>query len=275
MLTRLASALALLLLVVLPAQAQPDDPVGRLSAVLRLDEVVEIMRLEGLDYGKTLEAQLFPGKGGAGWAAAVAGLYDATALKADFEKRLRAALPADQVPAMLAFFDSARGRRIVGLEIAARRALLSPAVQDGAKKQLAEMIARHDPKLAAITAFAEANDLVEQNVASTMNSDMAFYRGLVAGHADGFDMTEPQIVAEVGAQQASIRQDTEDWLFPFLALAYAPLGRDDLDAYTAFSKTAAGRALNGALFTAFGGTFGGISESLGRDAARYLSGSQL
>lgn len=275
MMSRLICAFVLFLGAGLPAGAQPDDPLARVSTVLRLPEVIEVMRLEGLDYGRTLESQLFPGKGGADWTATVAGLYDMPRLTAAFDKRFRAALPAAAVPPILAFFGTERGRRIVSLEISARRALLEPEVQQSARDLLGAMIESKDPKLDRITAFAQANHLVEENVAATMNANVAFYRGLVAGHAKGFEMTEAQILAEVGGQAGSIRSETQDWLFPFLAMAYEPLSEEDVGAYTEFSRTEAGRQLNAALFRAFGGTFAGVSEGLGRAAARYLSGPAL
>ena len=275
MFIRLALAAALALAVVLPARAQTGDPVAHLCDVLRLPEVIEVMRQEGLDYGKTLEAKLFPGQGGAAWARDVATIYDGAALTTAFDTRFRAALPAAQVPAMLAFFDTGRGRRIVSLEVSARRALLDPDVEASAHQALADMAEAGDPRLTALKAFAAANDLVESNVSGTMNSDIAFYKGLVEGHAKGFEMTEAQIVAEVATQEDSIRHDTEDWLFPFLALAYAPLSDADLAAYTDFARTPAGKALNRALFTAFDGVFDGVAHDLGRAAAGALSGRAL
>lgn len=275
MLIRLALAVVLALGSLLPVRAQTGDPVAHLSAVLRLPEVIDVMRLEGLDYGKTLEAKLFPSQGGAAWAQEVAKIYDDATLTAAFDTRFRAGLPVAQVPAILAFFDSERGRRIVSLEIAARRALLDPTVEEQAQRMLAGMTAADAPRLAALKTFATANDLVESNVAGTMNSDVAFYRGMAEGHAAGFEMTEAQITAEVAGQEDSIRQQTEDWLFPFLALAYAPLSDADLAAYTDFARTPAGKALNRALFAAFDGVFDGVAHDLGRAAARVLSGRAL
>ena len=150
MFIRLALAAALALAVVLPARAQTGDPVAHLSDVLRLPEVIEVMRQEGLDYGKTLEAKLFPGQGGAAWARDVATIYDGAALTTAFDTRFRAALPAAQVPAMLAFFDTGRGRRIVSLEVSARRALLDPDVEASAHQALAAMAEAGDPRRTAL-----------------------------------------------------------------------------------------------------------------------------
>lgn len=275
MLIRLAVAVVLALVALLPVRAQTGDPVGHLSDVLHLSEVIGVMREEGLDYGKTLEAKLFPGRGGTAWARDVAAIYDGATLTTAFDARFRAALPAAKAPTILAFFDTERGRRIVSLEVSARRALLDPDVEASAHQVLADMTEAGDPRLAALEGFAAANDLVESNVSGTMNSDIAFYKGLAEGHAKGFEMTDAQIAAEVATQEDSIRRDTEDWLFPFLALAYAPLSDADLAAYTDFARTSAGQALNRALFTAFDGVFDGVSHDLGRAAAHVLSGRTL
>ncbi|MBI1218212.1 MAG: DUF2059 domain-containing protein [Rhodobacteraceae bacterium] len=275
MLIRIALAAALALAVLLPGRVQAEDPVAQVSRVLRLGEVITVMRQEGLDYGQTLRATLFPDQGGAAWAREVDTIYDVSRLQAAFDARFRAALPVAQVPAILAFFDTDRGRRIVSLEIAARMALRDPDVATQAHQLLDDMTKAHAPRLAALRAFAAANDLVESNVSGTMNSDVAFYEGMVAGHAKGFEMTEAQIVAEVAAQEDSIRQDTEDWLYSFLALAYAPLSDADLAAYTDFARSPAGTALNRALFTAFDGVFDAVAHDLGRAAARVLSGHAL
>lgn len=275
MFARWLSALAVILIALRPAVAEPQDGLARLSAALHLPEVLGVMRQEALDYGQSLEQTLFPGQGGQAWSAEVAKIYEPAALQADLLRRLQQMLPADRIPAMLAFFETPLGQRIVVGEIAARGALRDPAEQERARALLATMIETKDPKLAQIVEFARANDLVESNVAAAMNSDVAFYRGLIAGHAKGFTMDGSRILAEVSSQQGVIRQDTENWLFPFLALAYERLSEADLAAYLAFSRGGPGQALNAALFGAIDDIFLDRSLTLGKAAARYLGGSAL
>jgi hypothetical protein len=174
-----------------------------------------------------------------------------------------------------AFFDTDRGRRLLALEIEARRAMLDEAVEDAARVAHEDMVARADPRLDLLRRFAEANDLIEANVQGALNGNLAFYRGLEA--AGGFEdgMSEDEMLADVWAQEETIRADTADWLFPYLALAYGPATDADIEAYTAFSASPEGRRLNRALFAAFDAVFGRISYDLGRAAALQNRGQDL
>ena len=73
-------------------------------------------------------------------------------------------------------------------------------------------------------------------------------------------MTEDQILTDVWSQEADIRENTTDWLFSFLFMAYAPLDDADLEAYIAFSQTDAGETINRAMFDSFDELFTGINR---------------
>lgn len=261
----------------LSSGAQQGVPADVIAA-LRMPEVIGVMQQEGIAYGADLEEELFPGAGGDRWAGSVALIYDAADMQARFDADFAAALGSD--PAVLGpvleFFRTDPGQRIVGLEIEARRALLDKAVEDAAGVTVADLRAGNDPRIDLIERFAETNDLIDQNVTGAMNANIAFYRGLMEGGAfGGMEMTEADILADVSAQEPEIRSDAEDWLYPFLMLAYEPLSDAEIEAYIAFSDSPAGQSLNAALFTAFEGLFGGISHDLGRAAAEILSGQDI
>ena len=262
---------------VAPAKTRADRIAG-LSATLQIGLILEVMRTEGLDYGTTLETDMFPGKGGTGWADRVGRIYDVTAMQARFDTAFVEALAQASdgaLDVMDAFFASERGQRILTLELEARRALLDDAAEEAAKLNFEEMTARNDPRVDLITRFAEANDLIEMNVAGALNANLAFFRGLSnAGAVDG-KMTEDQILSTVWAQEIDIRSETESWLYPYLALAYQPLSDEDMDAYLAFSVVAEGRALNAALFAAFDSLFTAISADLGLAAANQMRGEDI
>lgn len=248
-----------------------------LSDTMQIGAVMEVMRQEGLDYGTTLEAEMFPGKGGAEWRAVVALIYDASAMSAQFDAVFAAGLAgsASDIAAMQAFFGGALGQRIVTLELEARRALVDDAVEQAAGVALDDMIASDDPRLAALRRFAETNDLVELNVAGALNANLAFYQGLSEGGAFGDPLDEGEMLAEVWAQEGDLRAETETWLYAYLALAYQPLSDADLAAYQAFSETKAGQAVNAAAFAAFDQVFNRISRELGRAAARQMQGEDI
>jgi hypothetical protein len=176
---------------------------------------------------------------------------------------------------MGAFFESDLGRRVVTLEVSARRAMLDEAVDDAAKATMQSMMAKSDPRLALIRDFIEAGDLIEANVAGGLNANLGFYRGMVAGGAIAEATDEAAMLADVWGQEATIRHDTTEWLLSYLALAYQPLSDEDLVAYTAFSESPAGRSLNAALFAAFDAMFVDVSQELGHAAAVKMAGQDL
>lgn len=257
--------------------ASAEAQVLRLAETLQIGGVIEVMRQEGVEYGATLRDEMFAGKGGQGWDAAVARIYDQGRMRTEFDAALVKALAGapGAVDAAQAFFGDARGQKILELELEARRALLDDATETAAQEAARQMQADSTPRFEALSRFATTNDLIEMNVMGALNANLAFYRGLSQGGAFDTAMTEDDMLAEVWAQEADVRQETEDWLWPYLSLAYGPLSDEELQAYTDFSATPEGRQLNAAVFTAFDALFVRISAELGRAAARQMLGEDI
>jgi len=266
----------LILVVVLtwtgPARAERSDA---LFAALGLADTLEIMREEGIAYGLEIAPELFPGRGGARWAAMVEQVYDYDRMDRGLRQAFDAALADVDLAPAEEFFGSEQGRRIVTLEVTARRAMLDPDVEAAARTRLDEMILDGDARLAAVRAFVEANDLIEENVVGALNANYAFYAGLAEGGAFPDAPTEAEILRDVWSQEPAIRDDTEEWVFAYLILAYRPLDAADLAAYTAFSETETGQAVNRAMFQAFDTMFVTLSRRLGLAAAQFIAGEDL
>lgn len=257
--------------------APPPATVARLQEAMKIPETISVLRDEGTAYGASLEEELFPGRGGAAWGVAVDLIYDTPTMEERFGAALTQELGGDPetLGAAVDFFDSERGQRILTLEIEARRALLDEAVEDSARARAEEMIADKDPRMDALRRFAEANDLIEANVQGALNANLAFYQGMAEAGAFGDGMTEDQMLGEVWGQEDSVRAETGEWLFSYMALAYGPLPDKDLEAYIDFSLTPEGQKLNAALFVAFDAVFSEISRNLGRAAARQMMGQDI
>jgi Uncharacterized protein conserved in bacteria (DUF2059) len=251
--------------------------ISLLSKTLQMDDIVAVMREEGLDYGATLEKEMFPGRGGATWLAVVGGIYDPKTMKERFDARLSQELAAEPevLKQAVAFFGSAQGQNILTLELEARRALTDDAAEEAAKVKVEDMIAVADPRLEVLRAFAETNDLIEMNVTGALNANLAFYQGLREGGAFGEEMTDDQMLSDVWSQEAEVRGETQTWLFSYLALAYSPLPEADMAAYQAYSETPGGKRLNHALFAAFDAVFNPISHDMGVAAARQMKGDDI
>ncbi len=241
--------------------------------LLRLSDLVSVMRDEGLVEGEDLAADLFPSGGNAGWARAVDRIYEEAAMGRALADGLSRSLPAEHLAPLVRFFGSDLGRRIVSSEIEARRAFLDPDIEAAARER-SDAMPSDDTRRRLVERFIAANDLVSFNVAGAMNANLAFYEGLAEAGGDGF-ASERDRLEQVWSQEASIRADTEAWLTAYLTVAYAPLSDADLDAYVALSQSPAGQALNAALFDGFDAMYEDISRNLGRAVAGALTGIDI
>jgi Uncharacterized protein conserved in bacteria (DUF2059) len=255
---------------------QPDR-VAAFVRTMQIPQIAEVMRAEGVKYGTSLETDMFGGKAGAGWQATVSGIYDAARMTAGIEASLLRTFAKDEaaLAEAEAFFGSDLGKKVLTLEVDARRAMLDDGAKDAAELNVLKMTEDRDPRLALLKRFAEVNDLTEMNVAGAMTSNLSFYQGMQSEGAFGSEMTEDQMMSDVWAQEPQVRADSEKWLMSFLALAYAPLSDADLNAYITFSETTSGQRFNTALFAAFDDVFRTISHDLGAAAARQMKSSDI
>ncbi len=243
--------------------------------LLGFPELLEIMVEEGESYGDQVRDDLFPGRGGAVWETAVARAYDFERMDGIVRRAFADVLEDMDIAPIAEFFASEQGRRIIDLELSARRAMLGDGVEEAALEAFGEL-AENDPgRVDLIRAFVEANDLVESNVVGTMNSNFAFYKGLNAGGAFPEEMTDGEIVTDIWRQEGAIRESTADWVYSYLSLAYGPLSDEELAAYVAFSETQAGQDVTRAIFEAFDELFVSLSRDLGFAAAQFVGGQEL
>jgi len=259
-----------------PVQVQATG-VAELADTLKIAEVIEIMRLEGVDYGAQMEEEFFAERGGAAWKSVVDLIYDGPTMQVRFQEAFAKQLAGHDadIPAIQSFFGADLGQRILALEIEARRSLMDEAVEDAAKAFVEDMMAEGAPRFDALQAFSDTNDLIEMNVSGALNSNLAFFQGLAEVDGGAPEMTQDDMLMMVWGQEPEIRAETEGWIYPYLSLAYGPLSDAELEAYIAFSKTGPGQVLNSALFGAFDVVFSTISRDLGRAVAKQMMGQDI
>lgn len=257
-----------------PTTAAADD-VSTLFEAMNLPVIIEVMREEGLEYGAQIAQDLFPDRVNSDWPDAVATIYQLDTMRDGLEVRFGAALGDTELDQLIGFFESETGQTIIELEVAARRALMDDDLEEASQEIAAAAIADETPRFKLVEQFVEANDLVETNVVGAMNANHAFYIGLLDGGAFPEELTEEQILADVWNQEAEIRQNTYEWVYSYLLLAYQPLSDEDLQSYIDFSSSPDGQALNTALFVAFDEMFEEISRALGLAASEFMAGQDL
>lgn len=259
----------------LPAQAASQADVDRLFEAMRVTDVIKIMREEGLGYSETLAEEMLPNGSTQTWQDSVSRIYDTDAMAEGLEAEFLEAVGDDDLSPVIDFFESDLGRKVVDLEISAREALLDPAVEEASHDAFEKSLEEADPRLDLVTAYIDANDLVDANVVGALNSNFAFLRGLADAGANGDAMSEGEMLASVWSQEEDVRSETRMWLYSYLLMAYAPLEDEELQAYIEMSESDAGRAMNRGLFEGFDPMFTGISAALGAAIAEIGSGEEL
>ncbi|WP_371153989.1 hypothetical protein [Jannaschia sp. 2305UL9-9] len=260
------------------AQAEGGAPTGTasipshqtLAEMVHIGPLMQVVATEGARHGRSLEGQLFPGKGGADWDRTVARIQSPARLEHLVRESLNTMLREDDRTAARAFFESKLGQRIAAREVDARRAMLDQDVEGGARLASTALHDQLTPRAVLIEDLIEGLDLLSANVSGGLNANLAFYRGLLDGGAMSDDMDEAGLLSLVLSQEDDIRAATQTWLRAYMMLAYAPLSDDELGAYLAFGQTDAGRRFNAAMFEGFGRVFEATSYDLGREAARIM-----
>lgn len=253
-----------------PLRAEPLDD---LLESLRIDDMLEIMRTEGLAYGDELAGDMLPGGGAVRWSNLLSEIYDPAKMRQVMRRGFDEIIETSEPQPLIAFFSSDLGQRIIDLEISARRAMIDDTVEQAARQRYRDLRGTDDPRLQQITRFIEVNDLLEANVTGALNASYRFYSGLVQG--GGLGMSEDDILRDVWSQEQDTRDDTREWLYAFLLLAYEPLDAEEMEAYIALSETAQGRALNRALFAGFNAMYDELSFALGLAAAQMMQQQDL
>ncbi len=259
--------------VCLAVPSWADARLTVLLDVMRLDDVVRILRLEGAEYANTLNEDMLDGQGGAFFDTQVDRIYDARAMAEHIRSGFEEILTPDEIEAVIGFFNSDLGAQIISLENAAREAMTDPDVEEAARAAYIDAQDAPGERLALLDRFVEENSLMDRNVAAAMSSNLAFYNGLVDGKY--ISLSPDQMLTEVWDQEEELRADTQDWLYGYFLLAYQPLKVSELEAYVAFSVSPVGQSLNRALFAGHEQMYREISYALGRAIALSAAGSTL
>lgn len=265
--------IAIAFVIPVAAAAASEEDLDALHAALDTDALMVILSEEGIDQSNELREDMFPGRGGVGWNAVVGRIYDADRLYATFRDAFDSALTDADITPLLDFYRSDTGSRVARVEIEARRAIMSDDVEEAARNAYADLRDSNPSRVALLEEFADLNQLIDRNVAGALNANLAFYRGL--GSAEGFTMTENQMLSEVWSREAEIREDTEGWVFGYMTFAYETLSDDDIRAYIYVTGTDAGRDLNRALFAGFDAVFLGVSYDMGKATSQFSVGDEL
>ncbi len=245
----------------------------QLCDAIRLNETIDIMIEEGLDYGDSIRMDMFPGVDEEIWKDQVAQIYQRAQIEQEIQDAMHKELDGVDLEPLIEYFGSPSGQNITTLELSSRRALVDQTLIGDAAERYLEMERENDPLIGHIKSLIKDGDLIENNVAGTLSSYLKFYQGLVDGGA--LEWSEAELLQEVWNHEAQVRIDAEEWLHGYFVTAYGPLSDEDMTAYVALWKSKEGQALNRALLGSFDKAYQTVSYQLGIAAAKYLGSEPI
>lgn len=255
-----------------PLVALADESIDRIALALRLEEVVEILRQEGLRHGRELDEQILGGNGGVFFEDTVRRIYSPDFMSESLRIALRDGMSESQREQAAVFFEGEPGQTIIALENSARRAIAEQEVLEMAKSQH-ENEDRTSSFYLLVDEYIRVNDLVQQNFEGAMVADFLFFQGMLEGRGEKGDVEA--MISSMLANEDERRKETEEWLFSFLLMAYRPLSETEMRENIAFSRTDAGRALNEALFDGFDKMYVRMHYELGHAVGAAMIASDL
>ncbi len=267
----LLAALLTMQVSVTAAFADQTALVERYYSALKMQEVFEILRNEGIEAAEKMADEDEAITRSPAWSSRIARIYATDKMDAIFRQGLRTTGRLEGSEDALAFFESALGQRIVEIELEARRALSGEAMEEAARAEAASLREQDPDRYAMYEQFIAVNNLVESNLMGALNSNLAFYQGLGTNPTFGV-IDEETILNQVYEQAPEIREDMEDWTMNFSVLAYGLLSEEEMQSYIDASDTRAGQILNTALFAGFDKVFELHSFELGRALAEFMVG---
>lgn len=254
------------------AQAASDQ-LQELTKAIRIADMVEVLRQEGLSHGDDLSSDLMPGRGDESWDRRVSEIYDTVWMEQIVREAFEAEMQGIELQPLLSFFTSDTGREVVELELSTREALLDESKERVANKAYKSARRENSWIYGQVTELIEDSDLIEFNVTGSLNSNMMFYRGMSDGGA--LFMSEDEMLADVWSQEEAIRSDSGEWLGTYLLMAYQTLEREELEAYAELYRSTPGQKFNAAVFAAYNRLYDEISYALGLAVARHMQSEKL
>ncbi|MBF9031502.1 DUF2059 domain-containing protein [Rhodobacterales bacterium HKCCE3408] len=260
-----------------PALTDLDETAPRLfelAEAVGAYQILAIIADESVAAVPEIDETLLGGRGGQDWIDAAERIYSTERLVAAFDTALGDETLTDaEITELLDFYQSDVGRRVVEAELAARVRIGDPEVEEAARAAVVEARRDGNPRIDQLTRFIEVNDFIDRNVTATLNANAAFLFGMADGGA--LQAGQPEILDHVMGQEPEIRIEAERWLYAYQMLAYDGLSDEEMDLYIDSSDSAAGQALNGALFDAIDDVFVLMQYELGTAAATLLTGDDI
>ena len=222
----------------------------KLFKALHMDEIVEIIRAEGIEEA-TRTAEIYlrsKGKNGT-FRSDIDILYDPKNLSTFLVEGIANRLSKKDVELVLVFYNGSLGAKIAQLEASARLAISDNAIKSMAIETAKSAGSKDLQRYKMLKENINELELVEYNMKGALASQYGFLTAL--SRSADINLSQDRILSMLSGSEEELREEVSAWLMGYSYMAYQPLSDDDLQLYLDFLMSTSGKALNAALFDVF------------------------
>ena len=146
------------------------------------------------------------------------------------------------------FYETPLGKKLIKDELITRRALKNEIKKIQAKKILNQLKYFKPNRLKLYQKIIEENNYIEDNISSSMNSNLAFYQGYsLSLPSDKQGLLEAEIISKIWKNENETRERMTEWVLGFTAFTFKDLTSKELNLYLEFSESTSGKLLNNSI----------------------------
>ncbi len=233
----------LIFFLTLPVQAIEKTEVNRLVQVLNLKDLFQELQNEGVTAG--IEMLKEEGQQSQEWVSKLNEIYSSDSMQEFFRNELLKLNIFEDVENAIGFYETTFGEKLIKNELTTRRILKSELGKAEAKKIFNQLKYFKPNRLKVYQKIIEENHYIEDNVSSSMNSNLAFYQGYsLSLPSDKQRLLEAEIISKIWANEIETRKRMTEWVMSFTSYNYQDLTNNELNNLLDFSKSLPSKRLN-------------------------------
>lgn len=263
----------IVLIVLFAVRTAVADTFGQLYTALNLQEIVLIMRQEGLEEAEATKEIYLKNIRKDSFNSAIDALYSEAFMETQLRSGLKTALSEDDAEIALAFYQTQLGALASKLETSARAAISNDAVEEMAVSVANDALQAGNKRAKLLKNAVTDMELTEYNLSGAFSARFAFLSGLA--EAEELGITQDQIINLIAQDREALRDEIDQWVLGFVFMTYRPLSDEELSQYLAFLLSTPGKALNRALFEAFNELSTQNAGQLGKLLAAAIQAREL
>ena len=240
---KIITQIFLIFFLTLPVQALEKTEVNRLVQVLNLKDLFQELQNEGVTAG--IEMLKEEGQQSQEWVSKLNEIYSSDSMQEFFRNELLKLNIFEDVENAIDFYETTFGKKLIKNELTTRRILKSELGKAEAKKIFNQLKYFKPNRLKVYQKIIEENHYIEDNVSSSMNSNLAFYQGYsLSLPSDKQRLLEAEIISKIWANEIETRKRMTEWVMSFTSYNYKDLTRVELNNLLDFSKSLPSKRLN-------------------------------